>query len=180
MDDALLVRAADVADAAAVAAVYAPWVTSSVVSFEESAPSADEVGRRMLLAPRLPWLVASRGGDVVGFAYGSHHRARAAYRWSVDCSVYLAGGERGRGTGRALYAALLPLLRDLGYVTAYAGIALPNDASVGLHESLGFAPVGVFRQVGFKHGAWHDVGWWSLALLSAPSLPAEPVTWEPG
>ena len=174
------VRPADVADAAGIADVYRPYVTDSVASFETVAPDADELALRMLTAPRLPWFVACRDGAVVGYAYAGRHRSREAYRWSVDCSVYLTAGERGAGTGRALYARLLPELAALGHVTAFAGIALPNDASVGLHSSLGFTPVGVYRAAGFKAGRWHDVGWWQLPLREPPVAPAEPAPWSPG
>jgi L-amino acid N-acyltransferase YncA len=174
------IRPADVGDAAGIAAVYRPWVTDSVASFETEPPDAAEIARRMLSAPRLPWFVACREGAVVGYAYAGQHRTRAAYRWSVDCSVYLTADERGAGTGRALYQRLLPELRELGHVTAFAGIALPNDASVGLHSSLGFTLVGVYRAAGFKAGRWHDVGWWQLPLREPPAQPAEPRTWSPG
>ena len=168
------IRTATVDDCAAIAAVYAPVVEQTVISFEETPPDAGEMARRMLARPRLPWLVAEEDGTVVGYAYASAHRARAAYRWAADCSVYLAEGARGRGVGRSLYDALVPLVRDLGYVTLHAGITLPNPASVGLHEALGFVPVGVYRDVGFKAGAWHDVGWWQLRLREPPIPPAEP------
>ena len=157
-------KPADVDDAAGIAAVYGHWVTDSVASFETVPPDAAELAARMTAAPRLPWFVACRDGEVVGYAYAAAHRSRAAYRWSVDCSVYLTAGERGAGTGRALYERLLPELRDLGYVTAFAGIALPNPGSVGLHASLGFEPVGTYRRVGFKFDAWHDVAWAQLML----------------
>lgn len=135
----------------------------------------------MLAVPRLPWLVGIRGGEVAGYAYASRHRARPAYRWSVEVSVYLASTEAGRGTGRTLYDRLLREVRDLGYVSAFAGITLPNDRSVRLHEAAGFVPVGVFRSVGFKHGRWHDVGWWQRPLTGLPATPREPVPWvEPG
>jgi len=173
------IRAADVADAAAIAAVYRPWVTDSVASFEAVPPDAAELAERMLGAPRLPWLVACRDGVVVGYAYAARHRSRAAYRWAVDCSVYLTADERGAGTGRALYGRLVPELRELGYVTAFAGIALPNPASVRLHAALGFTPVGTYRAVGFKAGRWHDVGWWQLPLQRPPDQPAEPREWSP-
>jgi phosphinothricin acetyltransferase len=173
------IRNADPGDAPAIQAVYAPYVESSVASFEEVPPGTEEISRRMRSQPRLPWLVATRGGAVVGFAYASSHRARAAYRWSADCSVYLRKEERGRGTGRHLYERLLGELRSLGYVTVFAGIALPNAASVGLHEALGFRPVGTYRSVGYKHGDWRDVGWWQLPLVPPPVTPAEPRTWEP-
>lgn len=175
----MIVRPATAADDGAVAAVYAPYVTAGVASFEATPPDAAEVAARRTAAPRLPWLVAERDGEVVGFAYASAHHARAAYRWAVDTTVYLRAGEQGRGTGRALYGALLPLLRDLGHTTAHAGITLPNPASVGLHEALGFTPVGVFPGVGFKHGRWHDVGCWRLALREPSASPEEPREWAP-
>lgn len=168
------VRRAGADDAAAVAEVYRPWVTGSVVSFETEPPDAEQVRARMASEPRLPWYVATRPSGLVGYAYATQHRARPAYRWSVDVSVYLAEDERGRGTGRALYDVLLPALRDLGYVRAMAGITLPNPASVALHQAVGFVPVGVFESVGFKHGAWRDVGWWQLALAEPPAQPREP------
>jgi L-amino acid N-acyltransferase YncA len=174
-----LVRAADVADAAGIAAVYRPYVTDSVASFESVPPDAAEMAVRMLAAPRLPWVAAERDGAVVGYAYAAAHHTRAAYRWSVSCSVYLAADERGAGTGRALYERLLAELRPLGHVTAFAGIALPNAASVGLHTALGFTPVGVYRAAGFKAGRWHDVGWWQLPLREPPADPVEPGAWTP-
>src|SRR4051812_26815276 len=134
------IRAADVDDAAGIAAVYAPYVTDSVISFEERPPSTDEMRRRMVEQPRLPWLVAVRARDVVGYCYASRHKTRHAYRWSVDVSVYLAASEHRRGTGRRLYDRLFTELTDLGYVHAFAGVTLPNAASVGLHEAMSFAP----------------------------------------
>jgi phosphinothricin acetyltransferase len=174
-----VIRPADVADAAAVAAVYAPYVEGTVISFEEVPPDEAEMVGRMLDQPRLPWLVATRDDEVVGYAYASRHRARRAYRWSVEVSVYLRASEQGRGTGRALYAELLDVVWSLGYVHAYAGITLPNDRSVRLHEAMGFTPLDVFLGVGFKHGSWHDVGWWQLALCDPPPVPAEPRAWSP-
>jgi phosphinothricin acetyltransferase len=171
------IRVALPADAAAISAVYAPYITDAVASFEEAVPDEAEMRRRMAAEPCLPWLVATRDGEVAGYAYGSRHHARASYRWAVDVSVYLRSSEYRRGTGRALYEVLLPQLRALGYVTAHAGITLPNPGSVGLHEALGFRPVGVYRNVGYKHGAWHDVGWWQLPLTEPPAHPAEPAPW---
>jgi phosphinothricin acetyltransferase len=178
----IMVRAATAADAPAVAAIYAPVVTSSAVTFEEQPPTADEIGRRMLARPRLPWLVADDDGRVAGYAYASAHRARPAYRWSAESSVYLDPAYQGRGLGRRLYERLITEVRGLGYRSLYAGIALPNPASVGLHEALGFTPVGVFRDVGYKLGAWRDVGWWQYALGSdagadAAGAQAEPRSW---
>jgi phosphinothricin acetyltransferase len=174
------IRPASAGDAAAIAAVYAPYVAQGYASFEAEPPSGAEVERHMAARPRLPWFVAEQDAAVVGFAYSALHRTRAAYRWSVDCSVYLHAAARGRGIGRALYERLVPELRDLGYVCAFAGIALPNPGSVRLHEAMGFTPVGVYRDVGFKLGRWRDVGWWQLRLCDPPAEPGEPLEWEPG
>ena len=173
------VRSATSADAPVIQTIYSPAVTDSVSSFEETPPDAAEILRRMHSQPRLPWLVAIRDDMVVGYAYASIHRARRGYRWSADCSIYLQAQEQGRGTGRSLYERLLDELKTLGYVSVFGGIALPNDASVGLHQALGFTPVGTFLRVGYKHGRWHDVGWWQLALATPSSTPEEPLPWEP-
>ncbi len=167
------------ADAADCAEIYAPFVRDSAVSFERDAPGASEMTERIeRIAATHPWLVAQAGERVVAFAYASPHRVREAYRWTADVSVYVGHGHRRRGLGRALYAALLELLRRQGIGNACAGITLPNEASVGLHERLGFAPVGVYRRIGWKAGAWRDVGWWQLALVArgedAPPEPSGP------
>ena len=162
------VRSATDADAARIAAVYAPYVLASVASFEEVAPTADQVRARMVGGP---WLVAGIGEDVVGFAYAGPHHARPAYRWSTNVSVYVAATAVGRGVGRALYDRLLADLRASGVVNAYAGITLPNVASVALHEAVGFTQVAHYPHVGFKHGAWHDVGWWALRLVDELPVP---------
>jgi len=114
--------------------------------------------------------VAEAGGEIQGYAYGSSHRARAAYRWSVETSAYVREGHRGRGLGTCLYGELLPRLAALGYCNAYAGIALPNEGSQALHRRAGFEPVGVFRRVGRKFGSWHDVAWWQRPLRDAPPV----------
>ncbi len=169
------IRLAEAADAAAVTAIYAPIVRDTCISFEYDVPDADEMRRRILdTLGRWPWLICVRQGVVLGYAYASPHRGRAAYRWSVDTSVYVDSRWRRHGVGRALYGSLFALLRLQGYCNAYAGIALPNPASVALHEAQGFRPVGVYREVGFKHGGWHDVGWWALALQAKPSEPRPP------
>lgn len=173
------VRAAASADASSIAAIYAPQVTHGFASFEAQPPSAAEFARRMTARPLLPWLVAVEPGRVIGFAYASVHRGRAAYRWSVDCSVYVDPNAVGGGVGRALYGRLLPELVRLGYVSAFAGIALPNPASVALHEAVGFTAVGVYHHVGFKRGAWRDVGWWEVSLREPPVRPDEPAEWSP-
>jgi L-amino acid N-acyltransferase YncA len=173
------VRVATTADAESIAAIYAPVVTGSAISFEETPPGPDEIGRRMLASPRLPWLVADDAGRVAGYAYASVHRQRPSYRWAADCSVYLDPAYRGRGLGRLLYEPLISEMRDLGYVSLFAGIALPNAASVGLHEAMGFRPVGVFSDVGYKLGSWRDVGWWQLRPREVPAAPEEPRPWDP-
>lgn len=173
------VRAATTADAVAIADIYRPYVLETAISFEETPPTAAEFAARMLASPRLPWLVAVRDDTVVGYCYASQHKARASYRWSADVSVYVAPGERGRGVGRLLYGDLLPLVRGLGYVSVFAGITLPNDASVGFHEAFGLTPVGVYRNVGFKHNKWRDVGWWQLTFTDPPDHPSEPRAWLP-
>jgi L-amino acid N-acyltransferase YncA len=162
-----MVRPADPArDAAVCAAIYAPYVDGSAISFEEAVPGTDDFAARIArIAATHPWLVRERDGQVVGFAYGTRHRERAAYRWATDVSVYVDPAHQRRGIGRELYEALLARLRTQRFHVACAGITLPNDASVGLHESLGFALVGVYRGIGWKAGAWRDVGWWQLRLL---------------
>lgn len=166
----LSIRHADpAADAAACAAIYAPFVSGSAVSFEEDAPSEDEIRERIRAARS--WLVAERDGAVAGFAYATPYRARPAYRWAVETSVYVSATAHGRGTGRALYEALLFELESRGLRTACAAIALPNPASVALHEAVGFAPVGIFRGIGYKAGAWRDVGWWQRPLGTPGSAP---------
>lgn len=163
-------------DAAACAAIYAPHVLDGPASFEEVAPDAGEMAARMRAVQAThQWLVAERDARVVGYAYASRHRERAAYRWSCDVAVYVDATAHRRGVGRALYQALLALLAEQGFHMAIAGIALPNAASVGLHEALGFEPIGVYREIGFKHGAWRDVGWWQLRLGSGATPPAEPL-----
>jgi L-amino acid N-acyltransferase YncA len=174
----LRIRDADAArDAAACAAIYAPHVEDSPVSFEERAPSAEEMAARIeRYAASHAWLVAEREGRAVGYAYATAFNERPAYRWSASVSVYVAEGERGAGIGRALYTALFEHLRERGFHMACAGITLPNAASVALHEKLGFEPVGVNREIGWKHGAWRDVGWWQLELAPAgDGSPPEPL-----
>jgi L-amino acid N-acyltransferase YncA len=163
---AATVRDADAErDAAACAAIYAPHVELAATSFEEQAPDAEELAARIRrIGASHPWLVAEGDGAVIGFAYACRHRERAAYRWAADVSVYVAADHLRQGCGRLLYEELLGRLRLRGLHVACAGITLPNPASVALHEGLGFVPVGVYRRIGWKLGAWHDVGWWQLEL----------------
>lgn len=173
----LRIRDADPArDAAACAAIYAPHVEGSAVSFEERAPDAAEMATRIeRYGASHAWLVAEQGGVVVGYAYATAFNERPAYRWSAGVSVYVGDGARGQGVGRTLYEALFDRLRDHGVRMACAGITLPNEASEALHERLGFELVGVNREIGWKHGSWHDVGWYQLELAPAgEGPPAEP------
>lgn len=149
---------------------------SSPTSFEEAPPSVAEFAERArALSATHPWLVAEREGEIVGYAYACPHRSRPAYRWSVDVSVYVAAADQRQGFARRLYRELFARLRRQGFRVACAGITLPNPASVGLHESLGFEPVGVYRGIGWKAGAWRNVGWWQLDLAPAgDEPPAEP------
>jgi phosphinothricin acetyltransferase len=170
------IRFADVGDAAGIAAIYAPNVAASAISFEAEPPTPAAMRERIeSTLALLPWLVCERGGELLGYAYASPHSERAAYAWSLNVSVYVAAGGRRQGIGRALYTSLFALARLGGYYSAHAAVTLPNAASVGLHESLGFLPVGVFRAVGFKRGAWHDVGWWQLELRPRSGVPAPPL-----
>jgi len=170
------IRFATAGDAAAVAAIYAPNVEGSVISFEAEPPTPAAMRERITATlEQTPWLVCERGGELLGYAYASAHSERAAYRWSLNASVYVAAGCRRQGIARALYASLFALARLGGYYAVHAGVTLPNAPSVGLHESLGFVPVGVYRAVGFKCGAWRDVGWWQLELRPRVGTPALPI-----
>ena len=167
-----IIRLAEPRDGGAVAEIYRPHVAGSAVSFEIDPPTGEEMGRRIgTTLAFAPWLCCEEAGGVIGYAYASRHRDRAAYRWCVDVSVYVGGGARRSGVGQALYRSLFALLRRQGFCAAHAGITLPNAASIGLHEALGFQPVGVYPRVGFKDGRWHDVGWWQLELLPRKGEP---------
>ena len=169
------IRLARESDGAGVAAIYGPIVENTAISFETLPPGAAEMTRRISDTLRShPWLVCEVDGQIAGYAYASQHRPRPAYRWSVDTSVYVDPKWHRRGAGRGLYMSLFAILARQGYGNAYAGIALPNPASVTLHEAVGFKPVGVYEHVGYKLGAWHDVGWWQRALRDRDASPDEP------
>jgi phosphinothricin acetyltransferase len=172
----LKLRAATVADAAAITAIYGPYVTSSAVSFETEAPDASAMAARIAAGGDLyPWVVAEHAsGALAGYAYASAFRPRPAYRYAVETSVYLAREAQGRGTGWWLYSSLLATLEAQGFAQAVAAITLPNPRSVALHEGAGFRPAGTYSQLGFKLGAWHDVGLWQRPLAPARTPPVEP------
>jgi L-amino acid N-acyltransferase YncA len=169
-------RLANAEDAEQIQAIYGPFCRDTAVSFEIQAPTVDEMRRRIdKTLVSLPWLVCEAGGQIVGYAYASPHRERAAYRWSADVSVYVSERYRRAGLGRALYTSLLGVLRLQGFYNALAGITLPNEGSVSLHRAMGFEPLGVYRGIGFKNGAWHDVLWLQLELRRRESEPMEPL-----
>lgn len=177
-------RLAKAGDASRIRDIYDPYVTASAVSFEEKAPTTDEVRHRIeSKTEQYPWLVCvdeTRDGDdgageIIGYAYASKHRGRAAYRWAVDVSVYVTTDARRGGVATGLYTALFEALRAQHYVNAYAGTALPNPASTGFHAAMGFEPIGTYEEVGYKHGEWHDVKWWVKRLGPRESNPAQPI-----
>lgn len=170
-----VIRTATAEDAQSISEIYAPAVLDKVTSFEVTAPGAAECAARMeKIMKSYPWLVCESGGDVIGYTYASTHNERAAYRWSVDVAVYVNDRAHRRGVGTALYASLFDVLAFQGIRNVYAGITLPNSASVGMHRRVGFAEVGVYHHVGYKFGAWHDVAWFERSILPAEKDPPEP------
>jgi L-amino acid N-acyltransferase YncA len=179
-DNVRRVRLADAArDAQRIAEIYRPYVTDTIISFEELAPDAAEMSQRMTkVLAWAPWLVAEDlSGRVIGYAYGARHRERAGYRWSVDISVYVDAALQRRGVGRALYGELIPILRRQRFVNAYAGIGLPNPASVAIHQAIGMRLIGTYEKVGWKLGRWVDVAWYGMGLTEPPldGAPPEPI-----
>lgn len=175
----IAIRAARPEDAAAIAAIYAPYVLGGTVSFETDAPDTRAIRYRMTASDGFyPWLVATTGaadGDaVLGYAYATKFRERPAYRYVVETSIYMAGSAQQRGTGRLLYEALIDTLRAQGFTQAIGVLSLPNDASITLHEAVGFRRAGVYREVGFKQGRWIDVGFWQCRLNEGTVPPKEP------
>jgi len=171
----MTIRLAQTADAAAVAAIYGPFCETTAVSFEVAAPDAGEMAARIDAVTRqYPWLVLERDGAIAGYAYATRHRDRAAYMWSVDTAVYVDAAARRTGVGRALYDKLFTLLVEQGYFKAYAGITVPNEASVALHTAVGFTSVGTYHGVGYKLGAWRDVAWFERRLQPEQPDPAPP------
>lgn len=173
----IAIRAAEPADAAAIAAIYAPHVLTGTASFEIDPPDARAMRARMAASEGLyPWMVATNGeeGGVIGYAYAGKFRDRPAYRYVCETSIYLTDASSGSGVGRLLYAALVTTLRAQGFVQAIGAITLPNDRSIKLHEAVGYRRAGVYREVGFKHGQWIDVGFWQCQLNEPAVPPVEP------
>ncbi len=172
---AYTVRDASVDDAEACVAIYAPYVTGTAITFETEPPGAQEMADRISSSLQThAWVVLCDQGTVVGYAYARPFATRVAYRWSCEVSAYLELGRRRTGGGRLLYEALFARLADRGFQIAVAGMTVPNDASLGLHQALGFSPVGTYRRIGWKLGAWHDVAWAQRALAAGPEPPEEP------
>jgi L-amino acid N-acyltransferase YncA len=173
------VRIARLEDAAAIAAIYAPYVRETAITFELDVPNDDEMRRRIAdVLSYSTYLVCERDGAIAGYAYGARFRTRAAYQWASETTVYVDHTRHGRGTGRALYTSLMNCLRVQGFTVAVGVIGLPNKASVELHERMGFKLIGNSRATGFKLGRWHDVGWYELALVPPPQNPQTPRTLE--
>jgi L-amino acid N-acyltransferase YncA len=177
MSSNAMIRLASPADADGVLAIYAPVVRETPISFEWDPPTATEMRDRIehTLQDGLPWLVCATDDRCLGYAYAARHKARAAYRWSVEVSVYIHPLARRQGVGQALYTSLFAILELQRFVNVYAGATLPNPGSVGLHTAVGFREIGVYTQVGFKHGAWHDVIWWHRPLGAHSTDPAPPL-----
>jgi L-amino acid N-acyltransferase YncA len=174
-DGGACVRDASARDAEACSAIYAPYVMETAITFESEPPSPAEMAERIAAAGAThAWVVLEQEGRVVGYAYGGPFNRRPAYRFSCEVSVYLERGRRRSGGGRALYEALFARLAERGFRTAVAGMTLPNEASEGLHSAMGFEPVGTFRRIGWKHGAWHDVAWLQRTIAAGQDPPAEP------
>lgn len=170
----LVIRPVTPEDGEAIATIYRPYVTDSVITFELDPPDADEFRRRIAaVLPTYPWLVAERDGVLLGYAYGSSYRTRAAYRWVAETGIYCAEAARGRGVGRPLYEALLDELTRRGFVAAMGVMTAGNPASTALHEKLGFRDMGTQPGIGYKHGGWHDVVFWQKDLAPRSDAPAE-------
>ncbi len=171
-----MIRVARAEDGADLAAIYAPIVRDTAISFELEPPTAEEMAERVAATlPTYPWLVWEAEGRAVGYVYAGRHAPRAAYRWSAEVTAYVAPAFHRKGLATILYAALFDILRRQGFHAVFAGVTLPNPPSVGLHEAVGMAPVGVYREAGFKFGAWRDVGWWGMTLDDGEGEPAEPI-----
>lgn len=174
--DAMHTRVANAEDASAIVDIYRPAITERVTSFEIEVPSAAEMTARITTTlERYPWLVCEDGSGIIGYAYATRHRERAAYQWCVEVSAYVRDGQHRRGVGRVLYEQLFDLLAAQGFHIAYAGITLPNAASVAFHRAIGFEPVGIYRDIGYKFGKWHDVEWSVRRLRPVQDSPGLPI-----
>ncbi|MBD2701326.1 N-acetyltransferase family protein [Spirosoma sp. BT702] len=172
----MTIRFATPDDAPAILAIYGPYIQQTSITFEYDVPSADEfAGRIRTIQQQLPYLVAEADGNVVGYAYAAKHRDRTAYQWSVETSVYVHPDAHRKGIARQLYTTLFDLLRRQEYYNVYAGITLPNPKSESFHQSFGFEQIGIYKHIGYKFGAWHDVVWYQLSLQPLSAQPATPI-----
>jgi L-amino acid N-acyltransferase YncA len=169
----MLIRPANEADAIFISRIYKYYVLNKSITFETEPPTKEDFQKK-IESSKYPWLVAVENEEVKGYAYASKHREREAYRWSVDFGVYVDKDFHQKGIGKMLYQQLKRITAELGYFNAYAGIALPNEKSIRLHETIGFKKIGVYENVGFKLGKWHSVSWWHLQLNEYPNSPSEP------
>jgi len=170
------IRLAELSDAPAILEIYRPIVRETTISFEVDPPGLLEMQDRIAKTlVQFPWVVCESKGTVIGYAYSGPHRSRIAYQWSVELSVYIHEAHRKQGVARGLYTSLMALLTLQGYINAYCGVALPNQASEKLHASMGFKPIGTYVKVGYKMGQWHSVKWWSQSLSDYPASPNSPV-----
>lgn len=175
----VIIRPATSLDASAILDIYAPIVRDTIISFELEPPTVTDMQQRITnTLLQFPWLVCEQEGATLGYVYASQHRSRSAYQWAANVSVYVHPDGHRKGIGRGLYTALFTLLKHQGFYTLYAGITLPNAASVRLHETLGFQSLGIYRQVGYKLGGWHDVGWWELPLQDRSATPTPPIAFD--
>ncbi|WP_170154570.1 GNAT family N-acetyltransferase [Mangrovibacterium diazotrophicum] len=176
MNKKVHIRMASLGDAEAILNIYRPFITDTVVTFEEIVPTVDEFRERMKsILTESPYLVCEVDGEIAGYAYASAYRSRASYRWNREVTVYLRPEYRGMNMGTALYSALIPILKAQNYTNLLAVVTLPNEGSKRLHERMGFKACGVFNQVGYKKQQWHQVGWWELALIDKETQPLEPI-----
>ncbi|HET9137399.1 MAG TPA: GNAT family N-acetyltransferase [Candidatus Kapabacteria bacterium] len=169
------IRFITLADAEAVRLIYLPYVRNTSITFEVAEPTPEEFVHRVeTITAQYPWIVYEENGEVLGYAYGCRHRAREAYDWSAESAIYVKEGAHGRGIGKKLYQALFALLKAQGYVNIYGGVTQPNENSNKLHEAVGFTELGRFKNIGYKHGKWHDTKWYELALQEHSAEPAAP------
>ncbi|QHV95776.1 arsinothricin resistance N-acetyltransferase ArsN1 family B [Spirosoma endbachense] len=172
----MTIRFAKLTDTPAILAIYAPYVNNSAITFEYVVPTLSDFSERIqIIQEQFPYLVAESDGRVLGYAYASRHRDRMAYQWAVETSVYVHPDGQRQGIARQLYTSLFDLLRRQGYYNAYAGITAPNQKSEALHQAMGFEPIGIYPNVGYKLGAWHDVAWFKLILQPHQVNPTRPV-----
>lgn len=176
MENKYSIRLIDEADASVVLDIYKYYVENTSISFEYEVPTLEEYTQRIKTnTQKYPWLVCLSNNTIIGFAYGSTHRYRTAYQWSPESTIYVAPNCHAKGIGRTLYDTLFSLLKLQGYYNVFAGVALPNEKSIGFHRAMGFEEIGIFKNVGYKHGNWHHTHWFQLTLNEHKSNPAPPI-----